>query len=140
MNIVLFASDMKKEQMANFCNAYSGILSQHTLLATGGTGEYISRNTPLRTIRFLDGKRGGMEQVANRIRYNEIDMVLALIEGDYNKDTDIFVAEILKACDKMNVPVSTNIGTAELLVQGLSHGDLEWRDVVRSEMNRDLDY
>lgn len=134
MNIVLFASDKKKDLMSNFCNAYSGILSQHTLLATGATGEILNRTTPLTTINFLDGKIGGMEQVANRIRYNEIDMVIALVDGEYNKETDIFIADVLKACDSMNIPVSTNIGTAELLVQGLRHGDLEWREIVRNNI------
>lgn len=131
MNIVLFASDRRKDLMSDFCNAYSGVLSQHTLFATGMTGELITRTTPLSTINFLDGKQGGMEQVSNRIRYNEIDMVLALVDGEYKRDTDIFIADVLKACDSMNIPVSTNIGTAELLVQGLKHGDLEWREILK---------
>jgi len=131
MNIVLFASDKKKELMSDFCNAYSGILSQHTLFATGATGEVIRRTTCLEPINFLGGKMGGMEQVATRIRYDEIDMVIALVDGDYNKASDVFVGEVLKACDMMNIPVSTNVGTAELLIQGLRHGDLEWRDVLK---------
>lgn len=133
MNIVLFASDKKKDLMSDFCNAYSGILSKHTLMATGVTAEVLSRTTPLSTFKFLDGSRGGMEQIANRIRYNEIDMVIALIDGEYNKESDIFVADVLKACDNMNIPISTNIGTAEILVQGLRHGDLDWRDIVKNK-------
>lgn len=133
MNIVLFASDKKKDLMSDFCNAYSGILSKHTLMATGVTADVLSRATSLSTFKFLDGSKGGMEQIANRIRYNEIDMVIALVDGEYNKESDIFLADVLKACDNMNIPISTNIGTAELLVQGLKHGDLEWRDIVRSK-------
>ena len=133
MNIVLFASDKKKDLMSDFCNAYSGILSKHTLMATGSTADLLNRTTPLLTHKFLDGSRGGMEQIANRIRYNEIDMVIALIDGEYNKDSDIFVADVLKACDNMNIPVSTNIGTAEILVQGLRYGDLDWREIIRNK-------
>ena len=131
MNIVLFASDKKKELMADFCNAYSGILSQHTLFATGATGELLKRTTNLTTVNFLGGKMGGMEQIVTRIRYDEIDMVIALVDGDYKSVSAVLVGEVLKACDMMNIPVSTNIGTAELLVQGLRHGDLEWRDVLK---------
>ena len=133
MNIVLFASDKKKDLMSDFCNAYSGILSKHTLMATGSTADVINRTTSLSILKFLDGSRGGMEQISNRIRYDEIDMVIALIDGEYNKDSDIFVADVLKACDNMNIPVSTNIGTAEILVQGLRHGDLDWRDIIRNK-------
>ena len=132
MNIVLFASDKKKELMSNFCNAYSGILSKHTLMATGATAELIERTTTLSVMKFLEGKRGGMEQVANRIRYNEIDMVIAFVEGEYNRNRDIFISDVLKACDSVNIPVSNNIGTAELLIQGLQHGDLDWRDIVKN--------
>ena len=131
MNIVLFASDKKKELMTDFCNAYSGILSKHTLFATGATGEIVKRSTTLKPINFLGGKMGGMEQVVTRIRYDEIDMVIALVDGEYNKSSDVFVSEVLKACDMMNIPVSTNVGTAELLIQGLRHGDLEWREIVK---------
>lgn len=131
MNIVLFASDKKKELMSDFCNAYSGILSQHTLFATGATGEILKRTTGLNPVNFLAGEMGGMEQLATRIRYDEIDMVIALVDGDYKNHSAVLVAEVLKACDMMNIPVSTNIGTAELLVQGLRHGDLEWRDVIK---------
>ncbi len=132
MNIVLFASDKKKELMSNFCNAYSGILSKHTLVATGTTGEILRRTTSLNTINFLPGKSGGMEQVAHRVRYNEIDMIIALIDGEYNREMDFLISDVLNACDQMNIPYSTNIGTAELLVQGLCHGDLEWREIVRN--------
>ena len=133
MNIVLFAVDKKKELMSNFCNDYSGILSQHTLMATGATAELIERTTSLSVLKFLEGKRGGMEQIANRIRYNEIDLVIAFIDGEYNKHRDLFISDVLKACDSVNIPVSTNIGTAELLIQGLKHGDLDWRDIVRND-------
>ncbi len=131
MNIVFFASNRKKDLMADFCNAYRGILKPHTLLATGATADVIKRGASLDVIKFLDGNKGGMEQISNKIRYNEIDMVIALIDGEYNRENDIFIADVLKACDMMNIPASTNIGTAELLIQGLKHGDLEWRDIIK---------
>lgn len=133
MNIVLFASDKKKELMSDFCNAYSGILSQHNLFSTGATGELLKRTTTLNPMTFLGGKMGGMEQVITRIRYDEIDMIIALLDDDYQSVSAVLVAEVIKACDMMNIPVSTNIGTAELLVQGLRHGDLEWREVLKKK-------
>ncbi len=38
MNIALMAHDSKKELMVQFCIAYCGILSKHTVCATGATG------------------------------------------------------------------------------------------------------
>ena len=132
MNIVLLASDKKKELMSDFCNAYSGILSQHNLFSTGATGEIITRTTKLKTINFLIGNMGGMEQIAMRIRYNEIDLLLALFDADIDRKSNILICDLLQACDMMNIPYSTNIGTAEMLVQGLKHGDLDWRQYVKN--------
>ena len=53
MNIALIAHDKKKELMVQFCIAYSGILSKHSLYATGTTGKMIIENTGLNVYRFL---------------------------------------------------------------------------------------
>ena len=76
MNIALIAHDNKKELMAQFCTAYCGILAQHTLCATATTGQIISDATGLTIHRFLSFSHGGGQQIAARIAYNEIDMVL----------------------------------------------------------------
>ncbi len=41
------------------------------------------------------------------------------------KEPDI--TAIVKRCDQYNIPVATNIATAELLILGLARGDLDWR-------------
>ena len=76
MNIALIAHDNKKELMAQFCTAYCGILAQHTLCATATTGQIISDATGLTIHRFLSFSHGGGQQIAARIAYNEIDLVL----------------------------------------------------------------
>ena len=67
MNIALIAHDAKKELMVQFCIAYCGILSKHTLLATGTTGKLVSEATGLDIVRFLGGSQGGSKQIASRI-------------------------------------------------------------------------
>jgi methylglyoxal synthase len=76
MNIALIAHDNKKELMVQFCTAYCGILAQHTLCATARTGQLVSETTGLPIHRFLTFEHGGGQQIAARIAYNEIDMVL----------------------------------------------------------------
>ena len=76
MNIALIAHDAKKELMVQFCIAYCGILSRHTLCATGTTGNLVAEATGLKITRFLSGEQGGDQQIASRIGCNEIDMVL----------------------------------------------------------------
>ena len=76
MNIALTAHDAKKELMVQFCIAYCGILSRHTLCATGTTGKLVADATGLNIHRFLSGEQGGDQQIAARIACNEIDLLL----------------------------------------------------------------
>ena len=112
MNIALIAHDNKKELMVQFCTAYCGILAQHTLCATATTGLQISEATGLRIHRFLSFDHGGGQQIAARIAYNEIDMVLCF--GDPNQKTpNEDVANIFRLCDQNNIPYASNLASAQ---------------------------
>ena len=65
MNIALMAHDSKKELMTQFCIAYCGILSRHSLCATGTTGKLVAEATGLEIQRFLCGSQGGDQQIAS---------------------------------------------------------------------------
>ncbi|MEE1144255.1 MAG: methylglyoxal synthase [Acutalibacteraceae bacterium] len=127
MNIALIAHDAKKELMVQFCIAYCGILSRHNICATGTTGKLVANATGLNITRFLSGPQGGGEQIASRIGCNEIDMVLFFRDPLTAKPTEPKDMTILRLCDVHNIPVATNIATGEVLIHGLSRGDLDWR-------------
>ena len=130
MNIALIAHDARKELMVQFCIAYCGTLSGHNLCATGTTGKIVSEATGLSITSFLSGAQGGEEQVASRIACNEIDLVLIFrdpLKPDSGQPNE---ANLLRLCDVHNVPVATNIATAEALIHALERGDLDWRDIV----------
>ncbi len=130
MNIAIIAHDAKKELMAQFCIAYCGILSRHTLLATGSTGKIISEATGLEIIKFLSGSHGGSQQIAARIGCDEIDMLLLFRDPLSRKPNEPDDNELLRLCDIHQIPVATNIATAEVLIHGLERGDLDWREIV----------
>ncbi len=130
MNIALIANDTKKELMIQFCIAYKGILSKHTLCATGSTGALVTEATGLDVQRFLAGPDGGSQQISARISCNEIDLVIFLRDSLNNRDYVGESSSMLRLCDMYNIPVATNIATAEMLVLGLQRGDLDWREIV----------
>ena len=138
MEIAIIAHDTKKELMTQFCIAYCGILSKHNLYATDITGKYISEATGLRIERLLAGSQGGQEQIASRISFNEIDILLYFRDTRNANGVSENEANILRLCDVHNVPVATNIATAEALVLALDQGNLDWRELVnpRSKINR----
>lgn len=130
MNIALIAHDSKKELMVQFCTAYMGILGQHNLLATGTTGKIVAEATGLPVQRFLSGTHGGDQQIAARIACNEIDLLLFFRDPLSAKPGEPNEMNLLRLCDVHNIPMATNIATAEVLVHGLANGDFGWRDIV----------
>ena len=130
MNIAIIAHDSKKELMVQFCIAYCGILSQHNLCATGTTGKMVAEATGLNITRFLSGSQGGDQQIASRIAYNENDLLLFFRDPIKTAQGEPDAAGLLRLCDVHNIPVATNIATAEALVHALERGDLDWRNIV----------
>ena len=128
MNIALLAHDGKKELMVQFCIAYCGILAKHNICATNTTGKLVSEATGLPVMLYLPCAQGGSQQIGARIAYNEIDMVLFFADPNQKDKSD--VVELTRLCDQHLVPVATNVATAEVLIQGLRRGDLDWRDIV----------
>ena len=138
MQIAIIAAEKKKELMTQFCIAYCGILSKHEIYATGTTGKYISDATGLDIETMMPGSGGGTEQITARISYNEIDLVFYFRGTDPAKEVYESEISLLRLCDVYNIPVATNIATAEVLVRALDAGDFNWRDFVNpiSDYNR----
>ena len=134
MNIAFLAHDKKKELMVQFCTAYKSILSKHSLYATATTGRLIGDNTGLPITLLLSHKQGGHQQINARIAYNEIDLVILFTDPntiDPWEDTQMI--ETIRHCDRHNVPIATNLGSAEVFIMGLQRGDLDWREMYHSK-------
>ena len=129
MHIALIAQDDKKELMTQLCIAYCGILAKHSLCSTGTTGRFISDATGLEIELVLPGAGGGIEQIASRIAYNEIDLLLYF--RDAMDEFDSEDAELIQLCDTYNIPLATNLATAEALILALDRGDLDWRQNLK---------
>ena len=117
MNIGLIAHDSKKKLMQNFCIAYRGILCKNELFATGTTGRLI--------------EEGGAQQLGAQIEHNEIDLVIFLRDPLTPKSHEPDVNSVVRLCDVHNIPLATNLATAELLIKSLDRGDLEWREMYK---------
>ena len=134
MNIAFLAHDKKKELMVQFCTAYKSILSKHTLYATATTGRLIVDNTGLDVTLLLSHKQGGHQQINARIAYNELDLVLLFNDPNaVDPWDDSLMIETIRHCDKHNVPIATNLASAEMFIMGLQRGDLDWREMLHAK-------
>lgn len=132
MNIGFIAHESKKKLMQNFCIAYRGILSKHELFATGTTGRLIEDVTNLSIHKFLAGHLGGEQQMCAQIEQNQMDLVIFLRDPLTSKSHEPDVNKTIRLCDIHNIPLATNVATAELLVKALENGDLDWREIYHS--------
>ena len=131
MNIGMIAHDAKKKLMQNICIAYRGILCKNEIYATGTTGRLIEEATNMTVHKYLAGHLGGEQQLGAQIEHNQIDLVIFLRDPLTPKSHEPDVNNVVKLCDVHNIPLATNVATAELLVKSLDRGDLDWRDVVK---------
>ena len=131
MNIGLIPHDAKKTLMQNFCIAYRGILGKHSLYATGTTGRLIEEVTNLSIHKYLAGPLGGMQQLGAQIGQNDIDALIFLRDPSNPKPNEPDVNDVVKLCDTYNIPMATNIATAELIIHALDRGDLDWREMYK---------
>ena len=131
MNIALIAHDNKKKLMQNFCIAYRGILSKNELFATGITVRLIEEVTNLNVHKYLAGHLGGEQQIGAQIEHNQIDLVIFLRDPLNPKSHEPDANNIVRLCDIHNIPMATNLASAELLIKSLDRGDLEWREMYK---------
>lgn len=132
MNIGLIAHDSKKKLMQNFCIAYRGILSHHDIYATGTTGRLIEEVTNLNIHKYLAGHLGGEQQICAQIEQNQMDLVIFLRDPFTPKSHEPDVNKTIRLCDMHNIPLASNLATAELLIKALERGDLDWREIYKN--------
>jgi methylglyoxal synthase len=136
MKIALIAHDKKKQEIINFSVAYSKIFDKHTLFATGTTGMKISEATGLTIHRFQSGPLGGDQQIGALIAENEMDLVIFFRDPLTSQPHEPDISALIRLCDVYEIPVATNIASAEIFVHALDRGELNWRHIIHEREGR----
>lgn len=131
MNIALIAHDKKKDDIVKIAEAYKLILSKHDLFATGTTGKRIMDETGLDIHRFKSGPLGGDQQIGAYISDNKMDLVIFIRDPLTSQAHEPDISALLRLCDVYEIPLATNMGSAEVLLRGLDAGFYDWRDMAR---------
>lgn len=127
MKIALIAHDKKKEDMIRFVTAYRDIFELHELFATGTTGARIINEVSLPVHRFHSGPLGGDQEIGAMIAKDKMDMVIFFRDPLTAQPHEPDVSALIRLADVYQVPLATNMGTAEVLVRGLKGGFMDWR-------------
>ena len=127
MKIALIAHDKKKEDMIRFVTAYKDIFEQHELFATGTTGTRIMERGFITGSSFSFGSLGGDQEIGAMIAQDKMDMVIFFRDPLTAQPHEPDVTALIRLSDVYQVPLATNMGTAEVLVRGLREGYMDWR-------------
>jgi methylglyoxal synthase len=115
--LALIAHDEKKTEIADFCRRHAQRLSKLTLIATGTTGAGIAEATGLPIERLLSGPLGGDAQIAARVAVGQVQAVFFLVDPLHAHPHEPDIQGLLRVCNVHNIPLATNIATAEVLIQ-----------------------
>lgn len=139
MNIALIAHDKKKDEMVKITTAYREILAKHELYATGTTGQRIIDATGLDVHRFKSGPLGGDQQIGAYVSDNKIDLIIFLRDPLTAQAHEPDISALLRLSDVYDIPLATNIGTAEILLRGLDAGFYDWRLLQKGQDREKID-
>jgi len=128
MKIALIAHDKKKDQIVKFAVRHKKVLRDQELFATGTTGQRIMDVTGLEVHRFLSGPLGGDQQIGSMLALDNLDLVVFLRDPLTAQPHEPDVQALLRLCDVHQVPLATNITSAEILLKAMAM-DPEWRTV-----------
>lgn len=140
MKIAFIAHDRKKDLMVQLVTAYQPLLKNHELFATGTTGQRISEATGLKIHRFKSGPLGGDQQIGALISEDQLDLIIFLRDPLSSQPHEPDVNALIRLSDVYNVPLATNLGTAEILIRGLAEGLLDFRQIIDDAPKKSISF
>jgi len=121
--IALIAHDKRKDQIVAFARANRDTLSRHTLVGTGTTSSRVREATGLAVHGMLSGPLGGDQQIGAMVAEGRIDLVLFLRDPLTAQPHEPDIAALMRVCDVHDVPLATNVNTAQFLLNGMFVSD-----------------
>lgn len=120
IRIALIAHDEKKEDMIKFAKKYNSVLSDMRLIATGTTGQRLIEETGLEVERMASGPIGGDQMIGAEIAKGRLDGVIFLRDPLTAQPHEPDVSALLRLCDVHQIPLATNLTTAEMIIHSLA--------------------
>jgi methylglyoxal synthase len=121
--IALIAHDGKKADMLAFAIQNRDALTSFQLVATGTTGKLIQDKVGLEVERVLSGPLGGDVQIAARVVTGDIHAVFFFVDPLDKHPHDPDIQTLMRACNVHNVPMATNVASANFILSARSVED-----------------
>ncbi|KLO22234.1 MULTISPECIES: methylglyoxal synthase [unclassified Marinitoga] len=116
INVALIAHDKKKLDLVMFVKEWKYVFEKCNLYATSSTGTLIEEKVGLNVTKFASGPYGGDLQIGAMIAAGSMDFVIFLRDPLTAQPHEPDVSALMRVCDVHNIPLATNLATAEGLV------------------------
>jgi len=114
--LALISHDDKKDDMIALVQRRREAFAREALVATQTTGTLIERETGLPVTKMLSGPLGGDLQIGALIATNQVEAVIFLRDPLTAHPHEPDIAALMKVCDTHNIPLATNLATAEVIL------------------------
>lgn len=131
--IALIAHDKKKIDLIMFVKEHVKIFKQSEIYATGNTGSLIEEKLKLKVNKVRSGPRGGDLQIGGLLASEKIDFVIFLRDPLTAQPHEPDVSALLRVCDVHNIPLATNLASAEALVVEIEKQLKNWSNTGNGE-------
>lgn len=116
----IIAHDNKKVDLVAWATFNRETLRGFRLLATAHTARVLREKVGLDVEALLSGSTGGDAQIAALVATKQVDAVFFFVDPLTSLPHDPDVRALLRVCNVHNVPLATNVATADLVIGGLS--------------------
>ena len=117
--IALIAHDGKKQQMVEWARANAEALQNFELCGTGNTSRRVAEATGLNVKSYLSGPLGGDQQIGAHVAEGSVDAIIFLCDPLTAQPHDPDVRALLRIAVVYDVPIATNISTADCIIKNL---------------------
>lgn len=129
MRIALVAHDQKKVNMVSLAHKYKETLAKHELYATGTTGNLVMSETGLQVNALKSGPLGGDQQIGSMIADSQLDLIIFLRDPLTAQPHEPDVSALLRLCDVKNIPLATNVNSAEIMLKALMRDEIPMQKI-----------
>lgn len=118
--IALIAHDNRKSALIDFCRKHQAFFRTQRLVATGSTGKLLNEQVGLEVERVAHGPDGGDLIIGGRVAEGRVKAVIFFRDPLTAQPHEPDVSALLRVCDVHHIPLATNVGTAEAIIDWLS--------------------
>lgn len=118
--IALIAHDNMKPELVSFAIKHEQTLANFPLVSTGTTGLRVMESTNLKIHRYQSGPIGGDQQIGADVALGHVAAIFFFRDPLTAQPHEPDITALMRVADVHQVPIATNLATAELIIKNLN--------------------